>query len=147
MTVNKNAIATDLKRLDAHVVQPAEYADAPELTDAQLAAANVHEAGKLVRRGRPPSASRKQPVKLRLDPSVLEFYRALGPGWQTQINDTLAHFVTLLLRKQSGIDPMLEFFRTLRKAVKAKNKALLHRAPRHRPVKTRRSANRSLHAD
>jgi hypothetical protein len=32
-------IRTDLKKLDAHVVRPAEYLDAPELTDQQLAAA------------------------------------------------------------------------------------------------------------
>jgi hypothetical protein len=50
MPKNKNPIATDLKRLDAHIVQPHEYEDAPELTDAQLAAADVHEGGKLIRR-------------------------------------------------------------------------------------------------
>lgn len=46
-----SAIATDLKRL-AHRVQPEEYEDAPELTDDQLAAADLHEGGKLIRRGR-----------------------------------------------------------------------------------------------
>ena len=33
MTASKRAIATDLKRLDAHKVSPGEYEEIPELTD------------------------------------------------------------------------------------------------------------------
>jgi uncharacterized protein (DUF4415 family) len=80
MTGNKRAIATDLKKLDAHVVRPSEYEDAPELTDEQLAQADLHEGGKLIRRGRPPSPARKIAVKFRLDPDVVAGLRASGPG-------------------------------------------------------------------
>jgi uncharacterized protein (DUF4415 family) len=31
----------------------------------------------------------KQHVTLRLDPDVVQHYRAAGPGWQTRINDVL----------------------------------------------------------
>jgi uncharacterized protein (DUF4415 family) len=31
----------------------------------------------------------KQLVSLRLSPSVLEYFKATGPGWQTRINDAL----------------------------------------------------------
>jgi uncharacterized protein (DUF4415 family) len=93
MTESKRAIATDLKKLDAHVVQPSEYEDMPEWTDEELAAADVHEGGKLVRRGRPPSARRKIPVKVRLDPDLVAKLRASGRGWQTRINDTLRRLV------------------------------------------------------
>jgi uncharacterized protein (DUF4415 family) len=89
MPENKRVIATDLKRLDAHVVQPAEYADAPELTDAQLAAADVFDGRTLVRRGRPRSLQRKQAVKIRLDAEIVNFFRAGGPGWQTRLNAML----------------------------------------------------------
>lgn len=41
-------------------------------------------------RGRPRLASPKQHVSLRLDPMVLAGFKAMGPGWQKQINDTLA---------------------------------------------------------
>lgn len=41
------------------------------------------------KRGRPPVESPKQQVTLRLDPDILEHFRAGGPGWQTAINDTL----------------------------------------------------------
>jgi uncharacterized protein (DUF4415 family) len=86
MLENKRGIATELKALDAHVIRPAEYEDAPELTDEQLAKA-------VVRRGRPPSENRKQPVKIRLDRDVVEALRASGPGWQTRVNAALRETV------------------------------------------------------
>ena len=103
MPKNKSVTATDLKRLDAHVVQPHEYEDAPELTDAQLVAADVHEGGKLIRRGRPPSPTRKQSVKLRIDPDVLAIWRASGPGWQTRINDTLKRAAAVVARTSKAV--------------------------------------------
>ena len=39
--------------------------------------------------GRPPSANPKQQVTLRLDPDVLEKFRAMGKGWQSRINAEL----------------------------------------------------------
>jgi uncharacterized protein (DUF4415 family) len=41
------------------------------------------------KRGRPPRDTRKRQVTLRLDPDILEHFRAGGPGWQTAINDAL----------------------------------------------------------
>ena len=104
MTENKRGIATDLRKLDAHVIKPEEYEDAPELTNAQLAEADLHEGGKLIRRGRPPSPeTRKQSVKIRLDPDVVAALRASGPGWQTRLNAWLRKAVlkaeTVLKRK------------------------------------------------
>jgi len=40
-------------------------------------------------RGRPPIATAKQPIKLRLDPDVIEGYRSTGPGWQSRMNQAL----------------------------------------------------------
>jgi uncharacterized protein (DUF4415 family) len=39
--------------------------------------------------GRPPSANPKTQVTLRLDPDILERFRATGRGWQSRINDEL----------------------------------------------------------
>lgn len=44
----------------------------------------------LTRRGRPKSENKRVQVTLRVDPDVLEAYRASGPGWQTRMNDALA---------------------------------------------------------
>jgi uncharacterized protein (DUF4415 family) len=38
---------------------------------------------------KPPNPYNKIPVKLRLDPEVVEFFRATGKGWQTRMNDVL----------------------------------------------------------
>ena len=82
--------------------------DAPEWTDDQLKRAQLSVGGKVIRpargtltepgpprilepykRGRPRAAEPKQQVTLRLDPIVLERFRASGPGWQSRINDIL----------------------------------------------------------
>ena len=50
----------------------------------------VREAvGTWTRPGRPPSDNPKQQVTLRLDPDVLEKFRASGKGWQSRINAEL----------------------------------------------------------
>ena len=43
--------------------------------------------------GRPKSTNPKQVVNLRLDPKVLDHFKAGGPGWQTRINDVLLEVV------------------------------------------------------
>ena len=54
---------------------------APELTDAQFASARFVL---------PP---KKVAVAIRLDPAVLEYFRAQGPGYQSRINAALMSFV------------------------------------------------------
>ena len=44
-------------------------------------------------RGRPAKAAPKIRLALRLDPDVVEHFKAGGPGWQTRINDALAGLV------------------------------------------------------
>jgi uncharacterized protein (DUF4415 family) len=68
--------------------------DAPELTDELLdrvwATAEIRHGDKIIRRGRPPLGEKaKGVVTMRLDADVLESYRSLGAGWQTQINADL----------------------------------------------------------
>jgi uncharacterized protein (DUF4415 family) len=40
-------------------------------------------------RGRPPVARPKQQISLRLDPEVIEKFKATGKGWQARINEVL----------------------------------------------------------
>lgn len=61
----------------------------PRLDDAWFEEADAFVGERLVRRGRPRSPSPKQPVSLRLDADVLEWFRNQGSGWQTRINDEL----------------------------------------------------------
>ena len=91
MTESKRAIHTDLARLDAHEVQPAEYDDIPELTDEFFDKAEIRRGAEVIRRarGRPPLGAPKKLISLRLDPDVIERFRATGPGWQSRINTAL----------------------------------------------------------
>jgi uncharacterized protein (DUF4415 family) len=63
--------------------------DAPELTEEWFQTADLYEGDKLIRRGRPTKAVRKQAVNIRLDPEVLAYFRGTGPGWQSRINAAL----------------------------------------------------------
>jgi uncharacterized protein (DUF4415 family) len=89
MSGNRKRIGSDLARVDAHVIQPEEYDEAPEWTEEDFARAEIRIGDTLIRRGRPPLARPKEAVKLRLSPDVLDHFRAGGPGWQTRINETL----------------------------------------------------------
>ena len=44
-------------------------------------------------RGRPPKASPKAQVTLRLDAEIIEHFKAEGAGWQTRINTALKRTV------------------------------------------------------
>ena len=72
--------------------------DAPELTDAFIARAEVFEGDRFVRRGpgRPKAAVTKEQINVRLDPDVLARLREAGPGWQSRIN--------AILREALGLD-------------------------------------------
>ena len=69
--------------------------DAPELTDAWFQRADLHEGEKLLRRGRPPAEVTKTPIKLRLDPDIIDAFKASGRGWQTRMNDALRDWLKL----------------------------------------------------
>lgn len=76
--------------------------DAPELTKELAEVAEISVGGKVIRpatgylgpngvvKGRPPlRGEAKRQVTLRLDPDVIERFRAGGPGWQGRMNEAL----------------------------------------------------------
>lgn len=80
---------------------PFDDPDNPEWTDAMFAKSEPPEAV-LPRevlavfkrpRGRPVKVAPKVRVAVRLDPDVLSYFKAAGPGWQTRINDALVGLV------------------------------------------------------
>jgi uncharacterized protein (DUF4415 family) len=75
------------KNLSKHVPDLAEIK--PELDDDWFAEADAYIGDKLVRRGRPKSDNPKQPVSLRLDREVIDWFKRTGEGWQTRINEEL----------------------------------------------------------
>lgn len=78
--------------------------DAPEWTDEQLDRAELAIGGKVVRtatgtftrpRGRPPAASPKRQISIRIDADILDALKAGGPGWQARMNAALRKVVGL----------------------------------------------------
>ncbi len=67
--------------------------DAPELTQAMLDGGQLSVGGVVLRPGRKPGPYPKDLISLRVDRDVLEKLRALGPGWQTRVNEMLRKMV------------------------------------------------------
>ena len=88
MTASKRAsirsLGSDLAKVAAHVIQPEEYDELPELTDEMLAR------GKVNKGGRPRSENPKKLISIRLPEDVILKWRATGPGWQTRMAEKLA---------------------------------------------------------
>jgi uncharacterized protein (DUF4415 family) len=89
MTASKRASApslgSDLKRVDRHVIQAAEYDELPELTDDMFARGVVNKGG------RPRVANPKRLISIRLTEDVIQRWRATGPGWQTRMAEKLSN--------------------------------------------------------
>jgi uncharacterized protein (DUF4415 family) len=66
---------------------------APHLDRDWFERAEIREGERLIRParpvGRPKKAAAKKAVSIRLDPEVLAYFRAGGPGWQSRINAAL----------------------------------------------------------
>lgn len=79
--------------------------ETPELTREMLAKARsldaILEERGLPPIGRPKAAVTKTPVNLRLDPEIVDHFKAGGPGWQTRINAVLGRHVKASKRKAS----------------------------------------------
>ncbi|MEO6321001.1 MAG: BrnA antitoxin family protein [Polaromonas sp.] len=88
MTANKagslRSLKSDLARMDAQTVEAKEYDELPELTEDMLARAKVNKGG------RPVSPNPRKLISLRLPASVIEQWKATGPGWQTRMAERLS---------------------------------------------------------
>ena len=76
----KTEFDTDFKRLASMADKEIDFSDIPELDAAFFKEAEW----------RPPV---KQPVTIRLDADVLEWFRNQGPGYQTRINRLLRRYM------------------------------------------------------
>ena len=82
----KRKLETELQRLAAQPDEKIDLSDLPELDETFFREAEW----------RPPI---KQPVTIRLDADVLEWFRSQGPGYQTRINRLLRRFMELQQRR------------------------------------------------
>lgn len=82
--VSRRSLGSDLAKVDAHVIQPEEYEELPELTDDMVARGRVDKGG------RPRSENPRKLISIRLPEDVIQRWRATGPGWQTRMAEKLA---------------------------------------------------------
>jgi len=91
MTASKRSslrsLGSDLTKVAAHVIQPEEYEELPELTDDMLAKGTVNKGG------RPRSDNPRKLISIRLTEDVILKWRATDPGWQTRMAEKLARVV------------------------------------------------------
>lgn len=97
MSGSSDGLGSDLLKVDLYENTDADYAEIPEVSDAEFARARVR-GGASPPRGRPPrgAGGTKQLVSLRLDPEIQARFRSSGPGWQTRMNAFLSHNEVLL---------------------------------------------------
>ena len=81
------SLGSDLAKVAAHVIQPEEYEELPELTEEMLAR------GKVNKGGRPRTENPKKLISIRLPEDVILKWRATGQGWQTRMAEKLARVV------------------------------------------------------
>ena len=80
-----NKSQTDLKRLDAMEDEDIDFSECPEITPEMFAK-------KVVRRGLKPTPSKVE-LTLRVDSDILEWFKAQGSGYQTQMNALLRAYM------------------------------------------------------
>ena len=73
--------------------------DAPELSKEDFERADVYEGSRLISRGRPPLANKREQISIRLSPEVIAHFRAQGARWQSSINGELKKVVSRQKRK------------------------------------------------
>jgi uncharacterized protein (DUF4415 family) len=87
--MNKNStskvLGTDWERLDAMTDEETDLSDCPAVT-AEMFAQGI------VRKGLQPKLTKEQ-VTLRIDKDVLEWFKAQGKGYQTNINQLLRAYM------------------------------------------------------
>jgi uncharacterized protein (DUF4415 family) len=89
--------------------------EAPEATTAELA--TMRRAGAvlpadlfkaLTKRGRPRAENKRVMLTLRVDPGVVEAYKATGAGWQTRMNEVLARGAKRLSNSSQALESRRE---------------------------------------
>ena len=92
MSGKSKRTGSNLRKVDEHVIAPAEYEELPEVTEDMLARAEYRVRGRLrvhPRRRGPQKSPTKIALSLRLSPEVVAHFKSSGRGWQTRFDDTL----------------------------------------------------------
>jgi len=81
MNASKKSIKSDLPRIDKISDKEIDYSDDPETNEAFWQMAEIN------------SPATKRQVTLRIDPDIINYFKAGGQGYQTRINAVLRNYV------------------------------------------------------
>lgn len=93
MSAKSINIGSDLNKIDAHVITADEYEEIPELTDVFFERSNVHQCGKLIRKGSLETQPKKVLVSVRYSPEVVAYFKSTGKGWQKRMDEALKEWL------------------------------------------------------
>ena len=85
-----HAIKSDLTRVDRLREEDIDYGDVPELDDEVFAQPLV------------PWPPKKEPITIRVDADVLDWFKREGRGYQTRINQVLRRYMDVATRRAPG---------------------------------------------
>ena len=85
-----HAIKSDLTRVDRLRDEDIDYGDVPELDDEVFAQPLV------------PWPPKKEPITIRVDADVLDWFKREGRGYQTRINQVLRRYMDVTTRRAPG---------------------------------------------
>jgi uncharacterized protein (DUF4415 family) len=80
---SERKLGSDFAKVDAHVIQPHEYDELPELTAEAFANGTCRRLGHAV------AVEPRLPVNIRLPKSALAAWRSSGPDWQSHMAELL----------------------------------------------------------
>jgi len=95
MKENNTALKSNLKKVDSHKITPSEYVDIPELPEMFFNKGQLYRNGKAVERrtrGKQKNPTKRQ-LTIRLNGEIVDFFKAHGKGWHTEINDILQNYI------------------------------------------------------
>ncbi len=95
MKESNAGLKSNLRKVDQHSISPDEYSEIPELPKEFFQKGQLYKNGMPVERrtrGKQKRPTKKQ-LTIRLNGEIIDFFKAQGKGWQTEINDILQKYV------------------------------------------------------
>lgn len=95
MKESSAGLKSNLKKVDRHGLNQADYVDIPELPDEFFTEGLLYRNGTPVERrsrGKQKDPTKRQ-LTIRLNAEVVDFFRSKGKGWQSSINKALLEYM------------------------------------------------------
>ncbi len=97
MKENNAGLKSDLQKIESHAISNSEYDDIQELPEEFFAEGKLYRNGRPVAR-RTQGREKKPQLAVRINREIVEFFKAHGEDWQTELNAVLKRHVESAMR-------------------------------------------------